>query len=287
MTKQAIAVTGAGGQVGRALCEILGDRAAAWTRADCDLATPGAARRAVSSARPAVVVNAAAYTQVDQAEREPESAHRVNAEAVAELAEACNETSSLLVQLSTDYVFCDAAPLGRPWREDDPPAPRGVYAETKHAGEIAAAAAEKRLILRTSGVYARFPGPPRPGRNFVDTMLALGAAGRSLRVVDDQVLSPTFAPHLAEAIVALIDVDARGLYHVASGGEVSWFEFAQALFELAGVAADLSPTTTAEYGAPAPRPAYSALDSGRLAQAGAAAPPDWKTALAERLAASD
>lgn len=285
MTQDAIAVVGAEGQVGRVLCSLLGDRVVAWSRRECDLTRANQVRELVRGVRPAVVINAAAYTKVDLAEEEVDLCRAVNVGGVAALAQACGDVDAKLVQISTDYVFCDAKPLGRPWREEDAPAPRGVYAVSKLDGESAAAAAANHLIVRTCGVYGRFPGPPQPGRNFVDTMLALAAAGRSLRVVDDQVLSPTFAEHLAAAIIYLVDADARGLFHVASSGETSWFEFAKAIFEIACVSADLSRTTSTEFGAAAPRPAYSPLDSGKLAALGGPAPPFWRTALEARLQA--
>jgi dTDP-4-dehydrorhamnose reductase len=235
--------------------------------------------------QPAAVINCAAYTQVDKAESEPEKCRAVNAVAVEHLARACGKLDCPLVQISTDYVFGAARPDPRPWTEHDPPSPQGVYAQTKFEGERAAAGHPKRkhLIVRTCGLYAR-PSDPR-ATNFVKTMLRLGAARPEVRVVADQLCTPTYVPHLARAILFLLDHGGAsvpwGIYHVTSTGAATWHEFAVEIFRLAGLPVAVRPITTADYAAPAPRPSYSVLDTAAYHRLGGPPMPDWRSALVE------
>jgi dTDP-4-dehydrorhamnose reductase len=307
-----IVVAGARGQLGGELCRQLGDDAVGLDIDDLDLTDGPAVLATLQRLRLAAVINCAAYTQVDRAEAEFERCRAVNATAVEHLARACGELDCPLVQISTDYVFGgagdstgtvpvpadtmrsmvaktglspsagDARPLG--FREDDPPAPQGVYATTKFEGERAAARHPKHLIVRTCGLYAR-PSDARAG-NFVKTMLRLGGGGQPLRVVADQHCTPSYVPHVARAVLFLLRCETRpwGIYHVTNRGQTTWCEFAAEIFRLAGMDVRVQPITTAEYAAAAPRPAYSVLDTSAYHRLGGPPMPDWQAALAEYFA---
>ncbi|MEN6458305.1 MAG: dTDP-4-dehydrorhamnose reductase [Thermoguttaceae bacterium] len=278
-----IAVTGAWGQLGGELCRQLGDRAVPLDIDTLDLTDGVAVRKRMLALKPSAIINCAAYTQVDQAETEPERCHAVNATAVEHLATACGQLDCPLVQISTDYVFGGMPRVPRPWREDDPTVPQGVYARTKRAGEQAAAGHPKHLIVRTCGLYARRSDDRAV--NFVRTMLRLGATRPELRVVADQHCTPTYVPHLARAILFMLERPAPwGVYHVTNTGQTTWHEFAEELFRIAKMPVSVRRITTAEYGAPAPRPPYSVLDTSAYHGLGGPAMPDWKAALAEYFA---
>lgn len=282
-----ILVTGAYGQLGRELCQQIGPEALPTDFDTLDLGNRSAVLAALARWRPQAVINCAAYTQVDLAEKEPDRCRAVNATAVKWLAQACAELDCPLVQISTDYVFAGNARPERPFRETDRATPLGMYAITKHEGELAAAAWPKHLTVRTCGLYAR-PSHAE-AKNFVKTMLRLGASGKTLRVVHDQHCTPTYVPHLARAIRFLAGLDGHrpapwGLYHVVNRGTTTWLEFAREIFRQAGVAVVVEPITTAEYAAPAPRPAYSVLDTSAYHALGGPAMPDWQTGLTDYLA---
>jgi len=282
-------VTGAGGQLGRCLVDRLRASSrhvlsAAPRRAELDVTDREAVRRAVPAARPTVVVNAAAMTQVDRCEAEPEAARLANALAPGWLAEAAREAGAAFVQVSTDYVFDGTA--RRPYREDDETGPRSVYGRTKLEGEQRVrAACPGALIVRTAWVFG-------PGRNFVRTILeaagrALAGEGPALRVVDDQRGSPTWAGHLADALIALVERDARGVYHVANSGSATWWELARAAVDAWGhPELPIEKVTTAEFPRPAPRPAWSVLDLGRAERAGVRMPA-WSEGLRAYLESED
>jgi len=279
----AIVITGSQGQLGSELCRQLGAEAVGLDLPDFDLTVPGRVLAAVAAIRPQAVINTAAYTLVDRAEKEPEACRAVNVGGVAHLAEACRGADCTLVEISTDYVFGEDSRRETPYRETDEPGPLGVYARSKLDAERLAAGWEKHLVVRTCGLYGR-PGPRSPG-NFVETMLRLAAAGKPLRVVDDQRCTPSYVPHVARAIVFLLKARARGIYHAVNSGETTWCRFAAELFRLAGEEVPIEAITTADYGSPAPRPAYSVLDTGKYhALAGRPAMPPWQDALAEYLA---
>ena len=279
-----ILVTGAAGQLGRELCRMLGPGAVGVDIDTVDLTKRPAVELAVRECRPDAVINCAAYTAVDQAESEPERCRAVNATAVNYLAHACREVDCPLVQISTDYVFCGSTPGGPPHREDDRPEPRGVYAVTKFEGEQAAARHAKHLIVRTCGLYAR-PSHAE-ARNFVKTILRLARSRSSLRVVGDQHCTPSYVPHVARAVLFLAGRDSGkpapwGIYHVTNQGGTTWYEFAREVVRLAGIDVTIEPITTADYGAAAPRPAESVLDTTRYHLLGGPPMPDWREALAE------
>ncbi|MDR7419829.1 MAG: dTDP-4-dehydrorhamnose reductase [Armatimonadota bacterium] len=276
-----VAITGAAGQLGQELVSLLPD-AAALARADLDITDAAEVRRRLATLRPQVVINAAAFTRVDDCEDDPDLAFRVNAVAVRHLAQVCADLGALLVHISTDYVFDGAK--GEPYTEDDTPNPLSVYGASKLAGEHFARALAPHLVIRTSGVYGAAGAVTRRG-NFVETMLRAADAGRDLRVVADQTLSPTPARVVARKIVELVRCGRRGLYHVASAGQCSWYEFAREIFRLAGLSPRCEPVTAAAYGARARRPRYSVLARARLEAIGADDLPSWQHALAEYLRA--
>jgi dTDP-4-dehydrorhamnose reductase len=282
-----IAVTGAYGQLGGELCQQLGAEAIPLDIDTLDLTTGPAVVQRMLALRPEAIVNCAAYTLVDKAESEPEKCRAVNATAVEHLARACGALGCPLVQISTDYVFGAVCPASRPWLEDDPTTPQGVYARTKLEGEQAAARHPQHLIVRTCGLYAR-PSDPRAA-NFVKTMLRLGGTRPELSIVADQQCTPTYVPHLARAIAFLLGATGGrpapwGTYHVTNTGQTTWHDFAVEIFRQAGMSVAIRQITTAQYGAPAARPSYSVLDTAAYHRLGGPPMPDWRTALAEYFA---
>jgi len=277
-----ILLTGRQGQVGSALEPLLaplGDLVA-FDRAGLDLADAAKLRERVARERPDIIVNAAAYTAVDRAEAEREQAFAANARAPAVLAEEAARTGALLIHFSTDYVFDGTK--RRPYVETDETAPLNVYGESKRAGEQAIAASGCRhVILRTSWVYSA------RGRNFVLSILAAARAGRPLRVVDDQAGAPTSSRQIADAVVRVISSREvpSGLYHLSAAGETTWCGIAREILAQTGLAVPVTPVSTAEYGAPARRPANSLLDNAKLRRQWGVALQDWKAELAAVLRA--
>ena len=277
-----ILVFGRIGQLGSALAEVLSDRYETRfiDQPELDLTAPESVRDHVQNYLPSVVINAAAYTAVDRAETEPELAHIINARAPESLAYACDEAGAVLIHYSTDYVFDGTASM--PYTETAAVAPTGVYGQSKLAGEIAVASATQRyVILRTAWLYSAV------GHNFVKTMLKLADSGQPVRVVADQVGSPTYAQDLARATRSIIEVlnssrdDCFGLYHVTNTGTTSWYGLAQEVFRLAAHQdVVVQPISTEEYPTPAPRPAYTALDCSKLERVFGLTLPSWRDALA-------
>ncbi len=231
----------------------------------------------VAALDPSVVVNAAAYNQVDVAEREPQAAFAVNALAVRNIAIACRQVDASLVHFSTDYIFDGMA--GRPYTEQDPPHPLGAYAVSKLAGELFAQAyLGKPLIIRTSGVFG--PGGLDTARgNFVELMLRLAASSQPIRVVEDHIASPAYAPALAARTADMVDKGMDGIYHVGGGTAISWFEFARMIFRTAGLDPQLRPTNEREYRTEARRPRYSALSNAKMESLGLEPMPPLEEAL--------
>lgn len=277
-----VLVTGAGGQLGSEVVEHAragGDEVIAATRATCDVTDAAAVARIVDEVRPAAVINCAAWTRVDDAESSSDAAHALNARAPGLLAGACNDRGALLVHLSTDYVFDGESP--HPMDEGHAPHPLSVYGASKLAGEAEVRArTDRHLIVRTSWLYGR------AGPNFVLTMLRLGGSGTPLRVVDDQTGGPTWTGHLAPAILRLIDQGATGTYHLTNQGETTWRGFAEAIFADAGMQAAVTPVSTQEFGARAPRPAFSVLANAAWRQLGEPPLPHWRVGLRAYLATS-
>jgi len=279
----AVAVLGANGQLGRDLVPRLAGPVVPLGRADADLTDPAGLRAVLERHRPSVVVNCAAYNLVDRAENEPEAAFRVNAFGVRDLAGICRDLGAVLVHFSTDYVFGLDADRTTPWAETDAPGPVSVYGSSKLAGEyFVRSICPGHLVVRTCGLYGRH-GVGGKGTNFVETMLRLAGQGRPLRVVADQVCAPSYTVDVAETTAALLAAGARGLVHVVNPCGCNWFEFARTIFQMAAVTADLTPTSTAEYGAPAARPRYSVLSVEGLSRHGIAAPRRWDDALLDYL----
>lgn len=297
-----ILVCGASGQVG---LELVG-RAGAYglealgvTREQLDITDSHRVANLVDQYRPGLIINAAAYTHVDNAEKQSEQAYAVNRDGVTNLAEAARQADIPLVHISTDYVFSGEA--DKPYRETDPVAPTGIYGASKLAGEVAIQAALVRhVIVRTSWVYGVH------GNNFVKTMLRLGQQRDALSVVADQFGCPTQAGSLAKALLQLAQRYAHegtlawGLYHYSGTPHCSWFDFAEEIFRQAAIKGLLTKTpqvsaiTTAQYPTPARRPAWSVLACTKFEQAFGIAPSDWHDdlgdvldALAGRRAAED
>jgi dTDP-4-dehydrorhamnose reductase len=270
-----ILVVGANGMLGRDLIALLGDRGRGVDIADIDITSLESVLKVVSGLKPEVVINCAAYTDVDGCESNIDTAMAVNGEGVVYLAMACRDIGALLVQVSTDYIFDGGK--GTPYVEDDAPCPLSVYGESKLAGEMNAASCPEHLIVRTQWLYGLH------GKNFVETMLRLGAEKDELTVVDDQIGSPTWTVDLARAIIALIDRGCRGIYHAANSEYCSWNGFAKAIFEEAGLSVSIRPMTTTELNRPARRPLYSTLECSKLTGDTGFRPQSWRNALQEYL----
>ncbi len=271
-------VTGAGGMLGRAVVEAagrVGHDVLACARADLDITDADATRRAVATTRPAAVINCAAYTDVDGAEENWSGAEAINAQGARNVAAATAEIGAFVVQVSTDYVFDGSK--REPWLESDAVAPLGVYGETKLAGERAVASVNPaHAIVRTAWLFGA------GGRNFVDTMLGLGAQRDEVSVVTDQVGCPTWTGHLAGALVEVAErPDETGIHHIAGSGSCSWNEFALEIFARAAIDCRVLPTTSDQFVRPAPRPAYSVLGTQRRDPLLLA---PWQDGLAEYLA---
>lgn len=261
-----ILITGAGGQVGHELSNAHGPHTLiSLARAQLDIADPKQIAAAFAAHRPDIVINAAAYTQVDRAQTEPEAAFTMNRDAVGYLAQSCREIDIPLLHVSTDYVFAGDRPGA--YREEDKCAPAGVYGASKLAGEQALRAALPRhIILRTSWVFSA------TGNNFVKTMLRLGKERPELGVVDDQHGCPTSARSIADTLLSIAgrhldgnDVE-WGTYHFCGAPETTWYGLAGQIFQQAGGYSNLRlrPISTSDYPTPAPRPANSVLDCSKL-----------------------
>lgn len=274
-----ILVVGAKGMLGQDLMQVLAGEVRGVDLEEIDITSMDSVRKVLLTLKPWVVINAAAYTDVDGCESKRELAMQVNGEGVAHLALTCREIGAKLVQVSTDYVFDGGR--GAPYLEDDPTGPLSVYGESKLAGELNARIAADHLIVRTQWLYGLH------GKNFVETMLRLAAEKEELAVVDDQIGSPTWTVDLGRAIKALIDKGCSGTYHAANAGYCSWNEFARAIFTEAGVSVRLNPLSTRELGRPAPRPLYSTLDCGKLARDTGFHPQPWREALRQYLRLRD
>jgi dTDP-4-dehydrorhamnose reductase len=266
--KRAI-VFGNAGQLGVELMREFAERGfevRGTDRAEVDITDAAAVERAICDFDPAVVVNAAAYNMVDIAEQEPQAAYIVNGLAVRNLALACRQTDAKLVHFSTDYVFDGVT--DRPYVETDMPHPLSAYGVSKLVGELYAQAyCSDALVVRTCGVFG--PGGRFTNRgNFVELMLRLGASPNPIRVVEDHVASPTYAPALAARTIALIEKRASGLFHIGGGVTISWFDYAKRIFEFAGMKPQLRATNEREYRTSARRPKYSALSNAKAEQFG-------------------
>lgn len=277
-TMDTILIFGAGGQLGHCL------KAAATTLApgtlifldeiEGDILDPGKLELLFEQHQPGWIINCAAYTAVDKAETDRETAARINTTGVENLARCCGKNNTRFIHISTDFVF--AGNEIRLLREEDETLPVNVYGLTKLAGERAIPAhTERYFILRTSWLYSEF------GNNFVKTMLRLGAERGSLSVIADQVGTPTYGGDLAECMLRIVESDssAYGLYHYSNEGTASWFDFAKAVFDLSGTPVELTPIPAAGYPTPARRPAFSVLDKTRVKTTFGIQIPYWRHSL--------
>lgn len=285
-----ILVTGANGQLGSELQQLAPSTEHDWIftdRGELDITDAGAVNRFMAANSVEIVLNCAAYTAVDKAEAEPVAARAINALGPAHLAEACAKRNAWLLQVSTDYVY-HQHPHNRPLLEDDDTAPLGVYASTKLEGERAAQVALPNcLIIRTAWVYSSF------GHNFVKTMLRLGQERDQLNVIFDQVGSPTYARDLAQAILHIVqqreeenlpEEQFQGIYHYSNEGVCSWYDFAQAIFDIQNIDCKVVPIETKDYPTPAERPPFSLLNKSKIKAAFGLAIPHWRHSLQDCLA---
>lgn len=280
-----ILVTGMNGQLGQELQKTLASSAEviAVGREMADFSVPESLRQVVREVKPDIAINSAAYTAVDKAESELELAMAVNGEAPGIIAEECQKLGIRLIHISTDYVFDGSKSY--PYQDTDPTNPLGAYGKSKLAGELAVRKnCEDRVIIRTAWVY----GVGGKG-NFVKTMLRLGSDKEEIRVVADQIGSPTWTGDLANAIASLPSETPPGTYHYTNSGVASWYDFAVAIFEEASQLGwnlkvkRVIPITTAEYPTPAKRPAYSVLSCAKIAAVLGTYPPHWRQALRQML----
>jgi dTDP-4-dehydrorhamnose reductase len=285
-----VLVFGATGQLGWEVarqCKKAGAEIAGISRSDADITDRAAVFSVIEGTQADIFVNAAAYTNVDQAESDPETAMAVNRDGPGYLAEACARAGLPLIHISTDYVFNGNG--SRPYREDDPIEPLGVYGQSKAQGESQVRERlERHVVIRTSWLYGVH------GRNFVKTMIRLGAERRVLSVVNDQTGCPTFAGDLAEAVIRVATAIHRGrqevygTYHFCNQGQTTWHGFAEAIFKLVReriplVVERVIPITTDQYPTPARRPAYSVLDTSKFTRVFEFDPPPWENSLAVML----
>jgi dTDP-4-dehydrorhamnose reductase len=278
-----ILITGANGQLGQELIQVLSPHSSVVgvARDRLDLSQPDTIRQTIAAVQPTAIVNCGAYTAVDKAESEPELAEKVNGVAPGVIAEEAQKLGAMYIHISTDYVFDGTQ--SHPYLETDPTNPIGAYGRSKRAGERAIEqVTPQHIILRTAWVY----GAGKTG-NFVKTMLRLGAEREELRVVADQIGSPTWTGDMAGAIGKILTEhrDLTGTFHLTNSGAASWYDFAIAIFEearLLGFPLKLQrvvPITTADYPTPAQRPAYSVLAHQKLAAVLGAPQPHWRQGL--------
>lgn len=277
-----VLIFGNAGQLG---VELMGEfaqrgyRVAGYDKAEVDIVDAALVEDCVAQFDPCVVINAAAYNQVDVGEKEPLAAFLVNAIAVKNIALACRQIDARLVHYSTDYVFDGTAT--EPYREQDTPRPLNAYGVSKLAGEFFAQAyIDHPLIIRTTGVYG--PGGLHTARgNFVELMLRLASTGQEIRVVEDHLAAPTYAPALAARTADLVDKGLTGMFHIGGGVAISWFEFAKLIFEAGGLSPRLRATNEREYRTAARRPKFSVLSNAKMEAAGLAPMPPLKEALSD------
>jgi dTDP-4-dehydrorhamnose reductase len=271
-------VIGANGQLGSDLMKIFsGWDLAGTTHCALDIGNLERVREFLSHTKPDAVINTAAFNRVDDCEDEPEKAFSTNAYGARNLARVCADFNCALMQISTDYVF--GGEKAFPYTEDDAPNPLSVYGVSKLAGEyFVRNICPKHFVVRTSGLYGA-AGSRGKGGNFVDTMIRLARQGKPIRVVDDQVLTPSYTKDLAQGLKELIQTEAYGVYHITNGGQCSWHEFAAKIFFLLDLSPDFGPTTTKSLGLKARRPAYSVLAGAKLKQLGIEDMPLWEDGL--------
>jgi dTDP-4-dehydrorhamnose reductase len=280
-----VAVIGANGQLGTDLCRVFAGQKVSvlpLTRSEIDVSDSTQVDHVLGALQADVVISTAAFHKVEECEKQPAQSFAVNAAGPRNLALACRQNDAVLVHFSTDYVFDGSE--RRPYAESDLPRPLNVYGVSKLAGEhMLRLTWERHFVIRTCGLYG-VAGSAGKGGNFVETMLKKASEAAPIRVVNDQVLTPTFTEDLAEAVSKLIRTEAYGLYHVSAEGECSWYEFARKIFEFEKLKVDLRSVSSAEFSSPVQRPAYSVLSKQKLSRLGIAMK-TWQEGLASYLAA--
>lgn len=278
-----VVVIGSSGQLGTDLMKTLaGPEIIGFTHSQLDITQATPVKEALDQLKPYMVINTAAFNQVDECEFHPDRGLAVNSFGAYNLATACRACGAILVHFSTDYVF--DGNKAEPYTEEDHPNPISAYGISKLAGELFVRyILERQFVIRTSGLYGK-TGSRGKGDNFVETMLRLGKEGRQIKVVNDQTLTPTFTLDLAQKVAEIITGERYGLYHITSTGECTWYDFALKVFVFSGIRADVQPISSEEYGSAARRPRYSVLQNLRLVQAGIEDLRPWEEALKAYLA---
>jgi dTDP-4-dehydrorhamnose reductase len=283
-----VAVVGSSGQLGSDIVAAFterGDEIVSLTHSDIELSDLESVKSCMGRSNAEFVVNTAAMHHVEHCEQDPESAFAVNAIGARNLALVTREMGAALIHISTDYVFDGSK--GEPYVEEDAPLPLNVYGTSKLAGECFVRTLNpKHFLLRTSALYGKHPCRAKGGRNFVELMLKLGRERGSVRVVDNEHVSPTSTIGLARQIVALSGCREYGLYHATAEGSCSWYEFAKAIFVAAKVNAQVEVADPSEFAGKVPRPYYSVLENRRLKAAGLSVFQSWEAGLAQYLSAA-
>jgi dTDP-4-dehydrorhamnose reductase len=284
-----IAVIGANGQLGSDVLRAFarnGDEVCPMTHSEIELADIDSVSRTLKESKPDIVVNTAAMHHVEKCEDAPEQAFAVNAIGARNLALVTADVGAVLMHVSTDYVFDGRK--GSPYEEEDAPQPLNVYGNSKLAGEyFVRSLSEKHFVLRTSAIYGKSPCRAKGGRNFIQLMLKLAGERDEIRVVDNEVVSPTSTAELAQQLVALSRCDCYGLYHATAEGSCSWFEFARTIFSLTNTADKLKVAGPNEFPAKVPRPKYSVLENKALKSRGLNKLGPWQNGLQAYLEQSD
>jgi dTDP-4-dehydrorhamnose reductase len=278
-----VAVIGANGQLGTDLMDVLSAKhnVTGLNHADIEITEIESVRNALSTIKPAIVLNTAAYHIVPEAEKFPARAFQINGIGTLNLAKVCQDLDTRLVHYSTDYVF--DGKKQKPYTEDDLPNPLSVYANTKLSGEyFALNYCDHSYVIRVSGIYGKVPCRAKGG-NFITTMIKLANEKPEVRVVNDEILTPTPTYHIAKNTAALIDTDAFGLYHMSCEGEVSWYEFAKVIWETLQLKTPLYAASVKDFPLVVKRPFYSVLENKNLNKLGINEMPEWKEALIQFL----
>lgn len=279
-----IAVIGGQGQLGSDVVRLArhhGNEVEVWSHREVPVESADAVDRAVADREPDAVVNCAAFHDLLACEREPLQAFAVNSVGALNVARSTAQARAINVYISTDYVFDGRRRT--PYNEDYPPNPLSVYAASKLSGELLTRSySDRSLVLRVSGLYGAVPCRAK-GENFITKMLRLSSSGEELKIVDDEVLSPTPTAVIAARLLELLDLEAQGLYHLTSEGECSWFEFASEIFRLVEQEVRIRPVSSSYFGAAVSRPAYSVLANQRLSELEVEPMPHWRTGLQEFL----
>jgi dTDP-4-dehydrorhamnose reductase len=285
-----VALIGANGQLGTDITRLWagsalgkrGDDLISLTHADIEVTDPEMVRSVLGGVQPSIVINTAAFHDIDQCEARPLAAFEVNALGVKHVAEVCRDLGAMMVHFSNDCVFDGAKKA--PYTEDDSPAPVSAYGISELGGErfLRYILPDNHLLVRSVGLYG-VAGASGKGGNFVETMLRLAREGRPIRVVDDQITSPTSTLDLAAVLLDVIARDVCGTLHITSAGQCSWYEFAGEIFDMLGLHPDFAAISTAEAKDGGRRPVYSVLDNGRLESLGLEQPREWREALADYL----